>query len=142
MHNVNKNGSKYYFFVEENGIERVRNLSLNFIFCILKFILQLLDSLNPRGFREIELAENLRELKEMYSQAMNVRARKFNTENLCSKLFGLQNSANKEALFESNDASSMDDPKNTELVDQLLGIEENVFVFAFVIFSCSGLLLG
>lgn len=98
----------------------------------------MLDSLNPRGFREIELAENLRELKEMYSQAMNVRARKFNTENLCSKLFGLQNSANKEALFESNDASSMDDPKNTELVDQLLGIEENVFVFAFVIYFLFG----
>ena len=95
----------------------------------------MLDSLNPRGFREIELAKSLGELKEIYSQAMNGRARKFDTKNLCPKLFGLQNSIKKEVLFESNDVSSMDDLENAELIDQLLGIEENVFVFSFVMMN-------
>jgi len=73
VHNPNPS---LLIYVEENGIEK------------------LLNSLNPRGFREIELADNLSLLQGFYSHSMDKVARRFNQDAI--KVFGLNNVPQKE----------------------------------------------
>lgn len=91
-----------------------------------------MNSLNPRGFREIELADNINSLKDYYAQALNKMGKmsqKCINSNLSTKFFGLNNPL-KETL--SNDVH--DDCKNyTLVIEQILELEQRVCIISYSI---------
>ena len=122
VHNLLQTGSKLLFYAQNDGIKRVRFVIYNLM---SYFEIQLLESLNPRGFREIELSENINFLKDIYSKYMNRVSAKYGTENFCQKLFGLKYIL-KEGSQSSETGSEVDNFQ-LEFQNKLLEIEQNVY---------------
>jgi hypothetical protein len=90
----------------------------------------LLDALNPRGFRELELFENISFFKEIYTKEMNdvldVLKDRHSQRPLSFKLFGFSSSIPKE--LSGGEAEDVDDTLFNDITSHLLQLDEFVSV--------------